>query len=87
MRLVLSSWFMARGNRPSALPSALRTGRAGIVLNALDQYGYSRARDYDRENGTFEALGYRCEGLDLRDYFSAPAELSKRLADLDLVSA
>ena len=87
MRLLLSSWFLTSGSRPSALPSTLRNGRAGIVLNALDQYGDSRSRDYARENDTFETFGYHCEELDLRDYFSAPTELSKRLADLDLVWA
>jgi dipeptidase E len=87
MRLLLSSWFLTLDSRPPALPSVLRTGRAGIVLNALDEYGRSRARDYARENRTFETFGYSCEELDLRDYFSAPRELPKRLADLDLVWA
>lgn len=70
MRLLLSSWFLTPDSRPSALPSTLRTGRAGIVLNALDEYGRSRARDYARERRTFETFGYSCEELDLRDYFS-----------------
>jgi dipeptidase E len=87
MRLLLSSWFLTSDSRPPALPSTLRTGRAGIVLNALDGYGRSRARDYSRENRTFEAFGYSCEELDLRDYFSAPRELPQRLAGLDLVWA
>jgi dipeptidase E len=87
MRLLLSSWFLTSDSRPAALPSTLRTGRAGIVLNALDGYGPSRARDYAREHRTFEAFGYFCEELDLRDYFSAPEELPERLAGLDLVWA
>lgn len=87
MRLLLSSWFLTPDSRPSALPSTFRTGRAGIVLNALDGYGPSRARDYARERRTLETFGYSCEELDLRDYFSAPKELPKRLADLDLVWA
>lgn len=37
------------GNRPSALLDTLVTGRAGIILNALDVYGHSRSRDYSRE--------------------------------------
>ena len=87
MRLLLSSWFLKPDSRPSALPDSLRTGRAGIVLNALDQFGSSRARDYGRERHTFETFGYECEELDLRDYFSAPDELTQRVADLDLVWA
>lgn len=87
MRLLLSSWFLTPDSRPSALPSTLRTGRAGIVLNALDGFGRSRDRDYARERRTLETFGYTCEELDLRDYFSAPKELPERLADLDLVWA
>ncbi|MEU2246990.1 Type 1 glutamine amidotransferase-like domain-containing protein [Streptomyces sp. NPDC019224] len=87
MRLLLSSWYLKPGERPAALPPASRTGRAGIVLNALDQYGCSRARDLPREIRTWESFGYTCEELDLRDYFSAPGELAARLAALDLVWA
>jgi dipeptidase E len=89
MRLLLSSWFLTPDNRPSALPATLTNGtaRAGIVLNALDQLGGSRNRDYARERHTLETFGYSCEELDLRDYFSAPDELAKRLADLHLVWA
>jgi dipeptidase E len=87
MRLLLSSWFLTSDSRPPALPTTLRTGRAGIVLNALDQHGQTRTRDYDRERRTFEKFGYACEELDLRDYFTAPEELPQRLADLDLVWA
>ncbi|MFE2424975.1 Type 1 glutamine amidotransferase-like domain-containing protein [Streptomyces hokutonensis] len=84
---MLSSWFLTPGSRPSALPATLATGRAGIVLNALDEYGRSRARDYARESRTLETFGYICEELDLRDYFTAPEELPKRLDGLDLVWA
>jgi dipeptidase E len=87
MRLLLSSWFLAPDSRPSALPGTLATGRAGIVLNALDEYGRSRARDYTRESCTLETFGYTCEELDLRDYFTAPEELPERLDGLDLVWA
>ena len=87
MRLLLSSWFLAPESRPPVLPSALHTGRAGIVLNALDEYGRTRDRDYGRESQTLETYGYSCEELDLRDYFSSAEELPKRLADLDLVWA
>ncbi|MFB6719153.1 Type 1 glutamine amidotransferase-like domain-containing protein [Kribbella sp. NPDC056345] len=83
MRLLLSSWFLTPDNRPSVLSG----GRAGIVLNALDGYGVSRARDYARENRTLESLGYSCEELDLREYFAGPEELTERLGGLDLVWA
>lgn len=85
MRLLLSSWFLTPESRPSTLSDAPATGRAGIVLNALDGYGDSRARDYAREIRTLERFGYTCEELDLRDYFAAPEKLPERLAGLDLV--
>ncbi|WP_392668000.1 Type 1 glutamine amidotransferase-like domain-containing protein [Streptomyces sp. LN785] len=87
MRLLLSSWFLTPDNRPSALPGTLATGRAGIILNALDEYGRSRTRDYARETRTLETFGYSCEELDLRDYFATPEELPERLDGLDLVWA
>ncbi|MFF1817873.1 Type 1 glutamine amidotransferase-like domain-containing protein [Kribbella sp. NPDC058245] len=84
---MLSSWFLTPDSGPSGLPGALVTGRAGIVLNALDQYGASRSRDYARERRTLESFGYSCEELDLRDYFADPQELPGRLDNLDLVWA
>jgi hypothetical protein len=51
-------------------------------VNALDEYGRSRARDYARESRTLETFGCSCEELDLRDYFAAPEE---RLDSLDLI--
>jgi dipeptidase E len=87
VRLLLSSWFLTPDSRPPALPGTLRTGRAGIVLNALDGYGPSRARDYARENRTLETFGYSGEELDLRDYFSAPGELAQRLAAMPCESS
>ncbi|WP_192583423.1 Type 1 glutamine amidotransferase-like domain-containing protein [Streptomyces albicerus] len=78
---------MVSDSRPSALPSTRETGRAGIVLNALDEHGSSRGRDLGREIRTLETFGYSCDELDLRDYFSDPDELPRRLADLDLVWA
>ncbi len=87
MRLLLSSWFLSSDSRPPVLPTELVTGKAGIVLNALDEHGDSRARYYDRERRTLQSFGYSCEELDLRDYFAAPDELPERLNDLDLVWA
>ncbi|GAA3352451.1 peptidase E [Saccharopolyspora gregorii] len=87
MRLLLSSWFLTAERRPPALPSTLRSGKAGVVLNALDGAGSSRARVHAREARTFESFGYSCEELDLRDYSAAGEDLSRRLADLDLIWA
>ncbi|MFI6874895.1 Type 1 glutamine amidotransferase-like domain-containing protein [Streptomyces sp. NPDC050400] len=85
MQLLLSSWFLTPASLPLALPPPFGGGRAGIVLNALDQYGPTRGRDYGREALTLESLGYTSEELDLREYFRAPQELHRRLAGLDLV--
>jgi dipeptidase E len=86
VRLLLSSWFVRPGPRPGVLPPPSGTPRrAGIVLNALDGYGSTRDRDLGREIHTWEGLGYRCEELDLREYFAAPAALAARLSELDLV--
>lgn len=87
MRLVLSSWYLRPGQRPSALRPMAGRGRAGIVLNALDQFGAARVRDLDRESRTLADLGYISTELDLREYFAAPSRLSDRLADVDLVWA
>ncbi|WP_405638043.1 peptidase E [Streptomyces sp. NBC_00056] len=87
MRLLLSSWFLTPGSRPPALPGTLATGRAGIVLNALDEYVGSRARDFARESRALQTFGCTCEELDLRDYFNAPEGLPERLDGLDLVWA
>ncbi|WP_243788576.1 Type 1 glutamine amidotransferase-like domain-containing protein [Saccharopolyspora gloriosae] len=85
MRLLLSSWFLPPGTRPSVLPGTSRAGRAGIVLNALDADGRSRYRDCDRERRTIEGFGYSCEELDLRDHFEESEELPRRLTELELV--
>ncbi|MEV0750623.1 hypothetical protein AB0I75_36410 [Streptomyces sp. NPDC050273] len=73
------------GNRPTALPDTLATGRAGIILNALDEYGHSRSRDYARERRTLKTFGHSCEELDLRDYFATPEEVPERLEGFDLL--
>lgn len=87
MKLLLSSWFLTPDSRPPVLTGNLGTGRAGIVLNALDEHGPSRTRNLAREIRTLETFGYSCEELDLRDYFSGAEGLPDRLADLDLVWA
>ncbi len=99
MELLLSSFVLNDDDvRRVGLPPRV-TGRAGIVMNALDEYGKSRSRGFIREARTFAACGYQCEELDLRAYFPAadpdlaadrgrtPEALAARLAGLDLVWA
>lgn len=66
---------------------ALRTygGRAGIIMNALDVYGDTRMRNWNREASDLERLGYSSEEVDLRAYFDDPDGLVHRLERLDLV--
>lgn len=87
MRLFLSSWYLRPGQRFEALRPTAGRGRAGIVLNALDQFGETRASNLRRECGPLESLGYACEELDLREYFASPETLPDRLRSLDLVWA
>lgn len=87
MRLFLSSWYLRAGQRPSALRPAGGSGRAGIVLNALDEFGPTRDRSLDRELRPLADLGYACDELDLRRYFGETEALAGRLAELDLVWA
>lgn len=87
MRLILSSWYLRPGQRLPQLSPVGGTGRAGIVLNALDQFGDSRDRDLAREMYTLERLGYAVQELDLRDFFEDRFRLRVRLRDFDLVWA
>jgi peptidase E len=65
MRLLLSSWFLTPGSRPPVLPAALRTGRAGIVLNALD--GYRPEFAYGGYSAGSCVAGPDLQGIDLMD--------------------
>jgi dipeptidase E len=87
MRLILSSWYLRPGQRPPQLRPVGGSGRAGIVLNALDQFGDSRDRDLAREMYTLERLGYAVQELDLREFFEDRFRLRVRLRDFDLVWA
>lgn len=87
MRLFLSSWYLRDGQRPSVLRPSDGTGRAGIVLNALDEFGSTPDHKIDRERRPLEDLGYACEVLDLRRYFDDPDALRDRVEALDLVWA
>lgn len=81
--MYLSSYRI--GNDPGVLRRPDRDGRAGIVLNALDVYGETRAMNIGREIADLDALGYRAEEVDLRQYFDHHAALVDRLSVLDLV--
>jgi dipeptidase E len=83
--MYLSSYRL--GNDPGVLRRPDQDGRAGIILNALDVYGETRARDFGREIADLEGLGYRTEEIDLRDYFQGRPGLEGRLAGLDLLWA
>lgn len=86
MELLLSSYVLDDVGRPAMLPPSVE-GRAGIILNALDQYGPSRDRNLDREEKTLASWGYSCEELDLRSYFTTPEALAARLSTLNMVWA
>lgn len=81
--MYLSSYRM--GNNSDCLRRQGQNGRAGIILNALDVYGDTRARNWDREAGDLERLGYSPEEVDLRQYFRDNEGLRHRLEALDLV--
>jgi dipeptidase E len=87
MRLFFSSWYLRVGQRLELLRPVGGTGRAGVVLNALDEYAATRETNLGREVSRLEELGYACEELDLRTYFDAPDRLAERLGDLDLLWA
>lgn len=81
--MYLSSYRM--GNDVECLRRQGQDGRAGIILNALDVYGDTRARNWDREAGDLERLGYSSEEVDLRQHFRDPNELRHRLEGMNLV--
>ncbi|MGI8976677.1 MAG: Type 1 glutamine amidotransferase-like domain-containing protein [Thermomicrobiales bacterium] len=81
--IYLSSYRM--GINAGVLRTCGETERAGIVFNALDVFGPSRLRSWDREAGDLSQLGYESEELDLRQYSHDPEGLAKRLDSLDLV--
>lgn len=81
--IYLSSYRM--GRNADVLRSQRGGGRAGIILNALDVYGDTRARNWNREARDLERLGYSSEEVDLREYFYNHEGLAARLKDLDLL--
>lgn len=83
-RLYLTSYLLGEdaellrwgGNSP---------GRAAIVMNALDVFGSTRLRNWERESAAIEALGYETSELDLRDYVDDRAALAELMANVDLL--
>jgi hypothetical protein len=59
--MYLSSYRL--GSNPRVLHRNDGDGRAGIILNALDVYGETRAMNLGREIADLEMLGYRSEEI------------------------
>ena len=83
MNLYLSSYGL--GTPPIELHASRPGARAAIVLNALDQFGPSRARDLDHEAADLRGIGYAGDELDLRVFFGEGKSLTERLSQYDLV--
>lgn len=84
MHLYLSSFLL--GNRASELAPLVRTRKAAVVANALDNIEADVKRGF--VHGQVEdlrGLGFQAQELDLRDYFGAPDRLAHRLNDVGLV--
>ncbi len=83
MHLYLSSNGL--GAPPTGIHARRQGARAAIVLNALDQFGSSRARDLDRQAAELQAIGYTGEELDLRSFFANAEGLAETLGYYDLI--
>lgn len=81
--MYLSSYRL--GRHAERLRSPTGGGHAGIIFNALDVFGETRLRNWEREASDLAGLGYASEELDLRDYFHGRDGLAARLAALDLL--
>src|SRR5437667_9897786 len=84
MHLYLSSFLL--GNRANELVSLVRTRKAAIIANALDNVEGDVRRGYTQ--GQIEELtklGFHAQEVDLRDYFGGPGGLARRLNDVGLV--
>ncbi len=81
--MYLSSYRL--GRHSDLLRAKSGRGRAAIVFNALDVFGHTRLRSWDREASDLAELGYASEELDLRRYVDDPAGLARRLAAIDLI--
>lgn len=87
MRLFLSSLFL--GDHADTLVRMTgRSARVALIANALDNFPDFRAHYLEEEvYPLFAPLGFRCELLDLTDYFDAADGLAAHLARFDLVWA
>jgi dipeptidase E len=81
--MYLSSYRL--GNDPGVLRRPDQGGRAGIILNALDIYGETRAMNMGREVADLQSLGYRSEEIDLREYLGDRDALRQRLSAFHLL--
>jgi dipeptidase E len=84
VKLYLSSYRLGR-NRGALRDLVGRAGRAALVFNACDVYGDNRLLNLERETEDIASLGFRCEELDLREYFADFEGLRERLDRYDLV--
>lgn len=83
MRLYLSSYRWGDDVERLRVPAG--TGRAAVVLNALDHFGEGRTRDWELHRSGLEALGHQTAELDLRRWFGEEQALAEHLSGLDLV--
>src|SRR5688572_25755543 len=83
MHLYLSSFLL--GEETEALVSIARARKAVVIANALDNVASVRKEHSQTQLDELRRLGFDAGELDLRAYFGAPQQLSKRLADVGLV--
>jgi dipeptidase E len=83
MHLYLSSYDV--GHEPHRLASLVRSPRALIVANALDNVGDQRTAFVHSQARALASLGIAAEELDLRDHFVAPGGIARRLDGVGLV--
>ena len=84
MKLYLSSYRLGR-DRDALRHLVGHSGRAGIVLNALDLYATDRSDALGRERDDLAKIGFEADEIDLRSYFASPTELRSRLESYDIV--
>ncbi|MEM6629399.1 MAG: Type 1 glutamine amidotransferase-like domain-containing protein [Bacteroidota bacterium] len=90
MRLYLSSYRL--GNHIDQLLNLVGSGRRmAIIQNALDFIPAEDRKRYSETiydiHGVFEALGFKTQPLDLRNYFGKKGEIASTLKEFDLIWA
>ena len=83
MKLYLSSYRLGR-DRDALRRLVGHPGRAAIILNALDLCATDRSEALRRETEDLAEIGFVADEIDLRSYFSSPAELRDRLDSYDV---